>query len=176
MNEEIWRPVVGYEGLYLISSTGQIVRTKDFRPMKFSVDKDGYFEVGLTKDRKQSWYRVNRLVALTFIPNPDRLPIVHHRDNDKQNNRIENLEWASVSYNTKHAIDTGRLVIDTNRLKNIAKIRGQNLSKAVRCVETEVMWPSIQNCSSDIGLGRDALSRHIYSGKPYKGYTYVFAD
>lgn len=186
--EEIWKDIPGYEGYYQVSTFGNVrsldrivkgrwgKRLQHGSMMKLSEDFDGYLGVGLTKDGKQRGYRVNRLVAMTFIPNPDNLPIVHHKDNNTKNNRVDNLEWATVQYNTQHAIDTGRLTFDHEHLQRIAKIRGDKLKKPVMCTDTGELWDSIQSCSISIGLGRDALSRHIKNGQPFRGYTYKLVE
>lgn len=188
MTEEIWKDIPGYEGYYQVSSLGRVRsmdrvvkgrwghRLQRGAMMKLGQDFDGYLELGLTKDGKQRDYRVNRLVAITFIPNPRNLPVVHHKDNNKKNNRVDNLEWTTVQYNTQHAIDTGRLTFDHEHLQRIAKIRGDELKKPVKCIETGQTWDSIQSCSMSIRLGRDALSTHIKNGQPFRGYTYKLVE
>ena len=75
----------------------------DMRKLAFDEDKDGYYRVSLQRiDGVRSSFRVNRLIAITFIPNPNNLPIVNHKDNDKKNNCVDNLEWTTISENTKH--------------------------------------------------------------------------
>lgn len=71
--------------------------------LAFDEDKDGYYRVSLqTKNNKRRSFRVNRIIALTFIPNPDNLPVVNHKDNNKKNNNVDNLEWSTVKENTIH--------------------------------------------------------------------------
>lgn len=102
--KEIWKDVKGYEGLYQISNTGRIKslnyrhtgKEKILRP---DTTKKGYLRVALCKDGKIKNFRINRLVALHFIPNPNNLPQVNHKDEDKTNNYVENLEWCSIKYN-----------------------------------------------------------------------------
>lgn len=115
MTEEIWRPVVGYEGLYEVSNTGR-VRSMDryvkcdyerYRLHKGKVlspakDKDGYLVVSLHFNGKKNTIKVHRMVAEAFIPNPDNLPQVNHRDEDKTNNRVENLEFCTAKYNLSY--------------------------------------------------------------------------
>ena len=115
MIEEIWRPIEGYEGLYEVSNTGQ-VRSLD-RYVKYSngrihlhkgkvlspiKDKDGYLQVSLYYNRKMYKKYVHRIVAEAFLPNPDNLPEVNHKDEDKTNNNVTNLEWCDRKYNLSY--------------------------------------------------------------------------
>lgn len=111
--QEIWKDVVGWEGLYQVSNLGRI-RTlpkihNSIHPyiakekiLKFFPNKDGYWLVDLVKDRKKTRFQVHRLVALAFIPNPQNKPEVNHINEIKTDNRIENLEWATRTENNNH--------------------------------------------------------------------------
>ena len=111
---EEWRDIKGYEGLYQVSSLGNIRALKFYHSannvhnVKTTVNKHGYCVVGLYKDKKCKQFRVHRLVALAFIPNPDNLPYVNHIDCDKTNNKSINLEWCTQSDNVKHGYDHDR--------------------------------------------------------------------
>ena len=102
-----WKDVPGYEGLYQVSNFGE-VRSLFYRGkklvqiLKAAADKKGYLHVGLWKDGKVRTKQVHRLVALAFIPNPNNLSVVNHIDWNKQNNRVDNLEWCTVRYNSMH--------------------------------------------------------------------------
>ena len=98
MKMEVYRTVQGYEGLYEISNYGRVKslnynRTGKERIMKPAANTKGYLCVGLFKDGKMKSHRVHRLVASAFIENPDELPEVNHKDEDKTNNCANNLEW-----------------------------------------------------------------------------------
>ena len=187
--EEIWKDIKGYEGLYQVSNLGRVkvlprirrsksgsVYYSKEKLLKLQKDFDGYYRVGLHKDGNQQDFRINRLVGVMFIPNPNNLPIVHHKDNDKTNNCVNNLEWVSVSQNTKHAVNTNRLVYDNNRLKTISKLGVEKTRKPVKCVNTEKIYFSISECALDIGVNNDALVRHIVRCECIDGQLYTFVN
>lgn len=103
MREEEWKQIDWIEGAddYYISSLGRFKRGKKLR--KQSTDLDGYKRCNIGKNK----YRVHRLVAMAFIPNPDNLPIIDHIDGNKTNNNKENLRWVDYSTNTQAAYDLG---------------------------------------------------------------------
>ena len=99
--DEIWCPIKGYESLYEVSDKGRVKSIgygKD-RILKLLRDRGGYLHVYLYKNGEKKMYLVHRLVAKTFIPNPDNLPEVNHKDEDKTNNSVQNLEWCDRKYN-----------------------------------------------------------------------------
>jgi len=111
MENEIWKTVVGYEGLYDVGSFGNIKSYyvgKDI--LRKSIDSNGYFVIGLTKNRNRNQFKVHRIVAEAFIPNPENKPCVNHIDNNRSNNHVENLEWCTHKENTQHALKQGRMV------------------------------------------------------------------
>lgn len=102
---EIWKDVQGYEGLYQVSSFGRvkrILKTKPNRILTPSCDKDGYKRLSLCKENKARTFSVHRLVAVSFIPNPNNYPVINHKDENKGNNNADNLEWCTVQYNTRY--------------------------------------------------------------------------
>lgn len=108
INEKL---IKGYEGLYSIDTNGNIwsyhtvYNKKEKRNLKLHIRN--YITVSLRKNGKDKRYKVHRLVAEHFIPNPDNLPQVNHKDGNKHNNNINNLEWVSQSDNMKHAYENG---------------------------------------------------------------------
>jgi hypothetical protein len=114
--EEVFKPVVGYEGYYEVSNFGnvysvdrEILTIRGFfekrkrRKMNFMYAKAGYVCVCLSRDNKNNRTFVHRLVAMAFIPNPENKPQVNHKDLNKANNRVDNLEWNTALENNKHA-------------------------------------------------------------------------
>ena len=117
MKEEIWKDIQGYEGLYMVSNLGRVKslnyhRTGKERIMKPSDNGHGYLFVVLCKDGKDKNCRINRLVAQAFLPNPNNLPEVNHKDENPKNNRVENLEWCSRQYNVDYSLSKAVIGID----------------------------------------------------------------
>lgn len=116
--KEKWKDVFGYEGVYRVSSYGivfgyskkwesgrWVTRVLPDRELRYFSDSNGYVVVQLRNRGKQKLCKVHRLVAVLFIPNPENKPQVNHKDGNKKNNRISNLEWATGAENMNHARD-----------------------------------------------------------------------
>jgi predicted XRE-type DNA-binding protein len=115
--EEIWKDVPNYEGLYKASTLGQIASYDRIRRhgrfiagriMNPTISTRGYFDISLyDSSGKEKRISVARLIAITFISNPDKKLTINHKNGIKTDNRVENLEWMSYSENVKHAYDNG---------------------------------------------------------------------
>ena len=147
--QEIWKDVVGYEGLYEVSNLGRVksvarIIYKDYRNSKTAVikgiakqkrgevimqpflKKTGYYTVSLTKDHKKKTRMIHQLVAKAFIPNPLGKEMINHIDCNTQNNRVENLEWATNSENQLHAIAHG-LKTDIGVNHNLSRLNEEDV-------------------------------------------------
>ena len=131
--------ITGYEGLYAIDENGNVWGYKKKHFLTQTPDKDGYMTVKLTKNNVGKRCKVHRLVAQTFLPNPNNLPCVNHKDEDKANNNINNLEWCSIGYNVNYG---------TRNLK---------ISKAVYCVELDRTFDSMTEAAKELGLDRSHI-------------------
>ena len=102
---EIWKEISGYNGKYQVSSWGRVRNAETGNILKPYKNGKGYLKVGLMVKGKKNpeKHRVNRLVAKAFIENPNNLPQVNHKDGNKENNSVTNLEWITNSDNMKHA-------------------------------------------------------------------------
>jgi hypothetical protein len=134
-NTEIWISVVGYEGMYEVSSHGRVkslprMARLNYRPRKLKerilrpgLSGNGYETVVLYKPGHRQSHCIHRLVAEAFIPNPMRYAEVNHKDGEKLNCNVTNLEWCTSSYNTKHAYQTG--LIDPKLRRNSRHPQGE---------------------------------------------------
>ena len=150
MNEE-WRDIEGYEGLYQVSNLGR-VRSLNCRGHKGCIgiltprlDGKGYEMVALYKEGKARNTKVHRLVAQAFIPNPNNLPQVNHKDENKTNNNVKNLEWCTNKYNLNYG----------TRNKRAAKTMG----KKVVCVATGEIFNGIREASRKYNIDRSDISK-----------------
>ena len=178
--KEIWKDINGYEGLYQCSNHGR-VRSLDryvfehsgkrqFRKGQFikpRINKNGYLQLALNKNSKRKMIYVHVLVAQTFIENIDHKETVNHKDGNKLNNFINNLEWVSYSENNEHSY------IQLNR-----KVSDEGGSpKAVYIIDTVnktmKFFNSISDTTKNIKLSHTQINRYIHSDKKWKG-RYIF--
>ena len=113
---EEWRPIEGSEGLYEVSSYGRVRSLR--RNIILSPKKEpmGYLRCNLYLNKNMKTFSIHRLVAQAFIPNPDNLPQVNHKDENKTNNSVENLEWCDAKYNNNYG--TARIRSRDTKIKN----------------------------------------------------------
>ena len=106
---EMWKPIVGTKGFIEVSNKGRVRSLLRGTPriLKTQADKKGYHRVRVTIEQEKLTYKVHREIAKAFLPNPEKLPQVNHKDGDKSNNAADNLEWVTNSENARHAIENG---------------------------------------------------------------------
>lgn len=157
---EIWKKIDGFE-TYSVSNMGRVRNDVTGRVLKTSSVR-GYQLVMLCPGRKMT--RVHRLVAQAFIPNPDNLPQVNHINEDKTDNRVENLEYCTAQYNINYGGRTDRM------LKNRT---GKTAQK--RCVVDGVEYVSVHEAERQLKTPRGSLGRRLIEGKQrYRGHTIAY--
>lgn len=160
---EIWKDLPGHEGCYQVSNIGRVrsmdyyingpkgKRLKKGKIKEFSMTKDGYCRVGIWSKRKQKHITVHRLVALTFIPNPDNKKCVNHIDGDKTNNNVTNLEWCTADENIQHYYHIlGGKSFTKGRNKPLSPAendRTRKDRKPVKCIEDNLTFSSIADAA-----------------------------
>lgn len=172
MQEEVWKDITGYEGLYQVSNLGNVKslnynRTGQEKILKAINHKCGYLRVTLYKNSKCVTYRLHRLVAQAFIPNPDNLPEVNHKDEDKSNNCVNNLEWCDSKYNINYG--TG---ITRSKEKRSKAVLGYH-KKDNYIVE----YPSIHEAARALGIKSSNIC-NCCNGKikSYKGFVWRYVE
>lgn len=164
--KEVWKPVKGFEGLYEVSNTGKVKslqrtvtahngwpRTFQEKILTLHSSKlterhpKPMYHVELWKGNKRAVKMIHRLVAETFIPNPDGKPQVNHKDGNRMNNSVENLEWTTCTENSEHAYRTGLA-----KPKGCKPVRGKNkLTGAV------VEYQSVEEAARALKGNPDAI-------------------
>lgn len=137
------KDVVGYEGLYGITSCGKVWSYRRNRFLDLHSNCKGYLQVGLTKDGKRRMLKVHRLVAEAYIPNPNNYKTVDHIDSNRRNNCVNNLQWMT-------------------QRDNVIKGRG----KPVICINTGIVYKSISEAAAAAGCEGDTIARSIKNNRP----------
>ena len=132
------KDIKGYEGLYAITTCGKVWSYRSKKFLRPSNDGRGYLFVGLCKNGTRKQYRIHRLVAEAYIPNPDNLPEVNHKDENKEHNYIGNLEWCDRKYNCNYGTRTER--------------QAKAVSKPVFCLELNRIFESATTAGKVLGL------------------------
>jgi hypothetical protein len=131
---ELWKDIEGWEGIYQISNNGNVksFRWNKEKLLKIQTDTGGYSFISLhVSEGKRDKRLIHRLVAQAFIPNPDNKLEVNHKDLNKKNNHIDNLEWATRSENIKHSIKHGHHYIPKGVQQPKAKIN-DDIAKEIK--------------------------------------------
>ena len=152
--KEIWKDITGYEGYYMVSNMGN-VKSLNYRHtgkegiLKAGKDKDSYLQVNLWKDGKMKTYKVHQLVAQAFLSNPQGYKELNHRDEDKTNNCVENLEWCTSQYNKNYGTRNNRVA--------------EKLSKPVIAIDKItgliVEFPSAHEAERKLGINNGNIIR-----------------
>ena len=176
---EEWRDIPGYFGLYQVSNFGRVKslvgthRESRERILKPYKTKYGYLRVRLCKDGKVKQFYVHRLVAEAFIPNPDNLPQVNHKNENKTDNKVENLEWCTAKYNQNY----GTCIKRRTEKQKVDFINRSDQSKPVAQFTKEgiliAQYPSRNEASRQTGYAYQHISS-CCNGKTKSAYGYIW--
>lgn len=160
---------------YDIYSDGRIYSHRSNKFLSPSKTTDGYLAVRFTNDQKEGkTFKVHRLVAILFIPNEQNLPEVNHKDGNKQNNNVNNLEWVSHSQNIKHAWDNKLILNTESRIQKIKKAnqnktgKNNSRSKPVILINTGEIFESQCIAARTYGVSQSEISRCCNPNHPLK--------
>lgn len=139
---ETWINISGFEGLYQVSNFGKIRRFSDGKILKQSIGTSGYYKIALWKNGRYRHFLVHRIIAIHFIQNPQNKKFVNHKDGNKLNNSIDNLEWMTRKENHSHAAKSGLMSHGTDRhnAKLNPSIAKQIRESSLSCSELSVIW------------------------------------
>lgn len=186
MDNEIWKDIPGYEGLYCVSNYGRIksldmlVRTKGGkkairkgRILTPVVNKDGYHIVSLCKDCVKKGVRIHRIVATVFVPNPFGYNIVNHKDRNPSNNASYNLEWCDPTYNSTY--DGARSRSSETRYNN--KIGFKNVAQYDMFGNLIAVYDSTASAARETGCHQGAISNNCTGrSKSAGGFRWSFVS
>lgn len=177
IKREIWMDIEDYKGHYQVSNLGKVrsldrtnkhsenkIRMIKGRLLKIQINnkRNGYCEISLHKEGFEKRYKIHRLVAIAFIPNPNNKKEVNHIDGNKSNNCVENLEWVTSIENIKHAWDNG--LSNSNHRK-----------KKIVCLESGIIFNSVNEASIMLNCDRRSIFRQLKGEvKSVKGMTFHY--
>ena len=187
MNNEIWKDIPGYENLYQISNLGRVKSlSRKWSPKENILKAKGgaeiYLHVSLWKNRKSTHLYIHKCVAQVFIPNPNNFKYVNHKDENKKNNVISNLEWCDAKYNANYGTRNIRI---SNKQKN-------NIAKSYPVLQYDLSgnfiseYPSIMEAHRQTGFSVNAIrimceggyfdnrTNKFYKSKQLKGYIFKY--
>ena len=162
VTEMLTKDILGYEGLYKISEQGKVFNVKTGKEVSQFKHYKGYMCVDLHKNNKRKHMYVHRLVAMTFIPNPNNLPQVNHKNENKKDNQVSNLEWCSSKYNMNYGTRKER------QFEKCKKI-------PVVCIETGKTYKCLSHVKSDGFHYYHVKQCCLGNEKTHKGLHWKFA-
>lgn len=169
MLKEEWKIIDGYSR-YIISNTGEVKNLKTGRILKKDSSRN-YYEVVLSKNGKTKKYSIHRLVAEAFIPNPENKPQVNHKDGNKLNNNLDNLEWCTTKENAEHARDILKISYNTENAHEARKIKINVLNENKEIIQT---FNSINECANFYNIKYQTIQYYLKTQTIWKKQKIFF--
>jgi hypothetical protein len=194
---EVWKDVPGYEGLYQASNIGRIKSlvkwdgnhwTKE-KIMSFHKDKKGYIKSSLSKDGKHKTIYVHQIICKTFIPSIENKPHINHKDGNKQDNSVNNLEWCTQQENNIHRFKVlGYKISDETKKKMSLRMRGKNnpmygtnrsginaptYKGKIICLNNNKIYDICSDACKDLNISASAIS-NVLNNKRKQSKGYIF--
>lgn len=176
---EIYKDIDGYKGEYQISNFGNVYSLKRKKKMSNCISNNGYLQVNLTHNGKSKSYKVHRLVATAFLDNPFNLPEVNHKDENKMNNCVDNLEWCTKEYNLNYNGGQFKRARSRN-YESISKKRSIAQSKEIMQLDYDgeivAIWKNAY-IAEQHGYNRTVINQCCLGNKKsHKGYLWKYSS
>lgn len=162
MKIEKWEPIKDTSGVYSVSTFGRVRNNKTGRMMQQQESHNGYLRVNLSVGEKRRYFPVHRLVGTAFIANPKNLPQINHKDENRKNNAVENLEWCTSSYNCSYG----------GRVEKLKKKIGYRVRKYTESGELICEYLSINDAVKDIGGEWHGIRDACGKNRTYHGFLW----
>lgn len=169
---ETFKTINNFED-YLISNLGRIKSNKSNKILKNIIDTNGYCVCSLSNEKGRKKHLIHRLVAFAFISNPENKPQVNHKDGNKQNNHVSNLEWCTQKENQRHAWDNGLCMV-TDYHKKVASITmSKTMSKSVIDLQTGIFYESLTKGVEAIQSNYNTEKTRIRQNNKTQRFKYI---
>lgn len=165
--KEIWKDIEEYNGLYQVSNFGRIKNKKKEKILKLFLDTHGYVQVRLYKVSKNKSHKVHRLVAKAFLPNPNNLPCINHKDENRTNNKIDNLEWCTYKYNNNYGNRIEKYIEKRSKKTLQYDLKGNFIKE----------WESVKHITKELKISKSGISSCAKGKfKQFKGYIWKYKE
>lgn len=169
MFNEVWKDIAEFDGYYQVSNYGRVRRSDNHRIKASPLNAYGYPQVNLYKNGKAHLRRVHRLVAMAFIPNPNNLPMINHKDEVPTNNNVDNLEWCDAKYNVNYGGGNKKRALSHSKVVLQYSLSGELIRE----------WTSATEAARELGFPQSGINWCCLRRPKHnscKGYIWRYKD